>query len=94
MPIFLRFRIAALVLVGLYLPTAPPRPGEVGHDDAANPIAAARPLTASSALARFLASGPPCGERAGHRRDARLPITYSLTACRQRSLLRLAGAAG
>ena len=40
-------------------------PGEVGHDDAANPIAAARPIAASS-LAIFLASVPPCGGGIGY----------------------------
>ena len=38
-----------------------PGPGEVGHDDAANPIAAARPLTVSSALASFVVSMTTCG---------------------------------
>jgi hypothetical protein len=56
-----------------------PRLGEVGHDDAANSIAAARPITTSSGLARFLASVPPCDDGAGQATPISTPGSVTTT---------------
>ena len=74
--------IAALVLAGLYLPTGHLAPEKLVT--MTRQISSRRQDRLLLALARFLASMPPCGVGADHLWHR--PIPDSLTACRQRSL--------